>query len=270
MSGLGLLGASYGSSSSDSESEDDTKKDKAKSNNGKSSEAAPPPPPAESLTNPFATATSSTLPRPSFMQESVDFSKGSGRLREHANSVFFNPFKAREDAKQKILEQHVAVTTRQEELRTIGGKKVCWNFRKGRCRFGHNCSFAHDSDIGLKKRAPDADKVIEGGSVGDVKDKKQQQHQQQHQPQQQQVPSWSNPGPILTNKSHPNKSQPQQPPPQPPPPAAVPPSGGPVEYDEGAVIEGGGVKKKKRPGLSDGLVPGKKAMKFHNRVYNAS
>ena len=37
--------------------------------------------------------------------------------------------KAREDAKQKILEQHVAVTTRQEELRTIGGKKVCWNFR---------------------------------------------------------------------------------------------------------------------------------------------
>ena len=36
---------------------------------------------------------------------------------------------AREDAKQKILEQHVAVTTRQEELRTIGGKKVCWNFR---------------------------------------------------------------------------------------------------------------------------------------------
>ena len=43
-----------------------------------------------------------------------------------------------------------------------------------------------------------------------------------------------------------------------------------MEYDEGAVIEGGGVKKKKRPGLSDGLVPGKKAMKFHNRVYNAS
>ena len=97
----------------------------AKSNNGKSSEATAPPP-AESLTNPFATATSSTLPRPSFMQgchlptavlpivailcivlflkpgnsvfgppnqESVDFSKGSGRLREHANSVFFNPFK---------------------------------------------------------------------------------------------------------------------------------------------------------------------------------
>lgn len=27
------------------------------------------------------------------------------------------------------------------------GKKMCWNFRKGRCRFGSNCSYAHDSDI---------------------------------------------------------------------------------------------------------------------------
>ena len=29
----------------------------------------------------------------------------------------------------------------------INGKKICWNYRKGRCRFGHNCTFAHDSDI---------------------------------------------------------------------------------------------------------------------------
>lgn len=27
------------------------------------------------------------------------------------------------------------------------GKKICWNYRKGRCRFGSNCSYAHDSDI---------------------------------------------------------------------------------------------------------------------------
>lgn len=27
------------------------------------------------------------------------------------------------------------------------GKKMCWNFRKGRCRFGSNCTYAHDSDI---------------------------------------------------------------------------------------------------------------------------
>lgn len=24
---------------------------------------------------------------------------------------------------------------------------MCWNFRKGRCRFGSNCTFAHDSDL---------------------------------------------------------------------------------------------------------------------------
>ena len=52
---------------------------------------------------------------------------------------------------------------------------------------------------------------------------------------------------------------------QPPPPPAAPTG----EYDDGAVIEGGmPPRKKKRPGLSDGLVLGKKAMKFHNRVYN--
>lgn len=27
------------------------------------------------------------------------------------------------------------------------GKKICWNYRKGRCRFGSNCQYAHDSDL---------------------------------------------------------------------------------------------------------------------------
>lgn len=30
-------------------------------------------------------------------------------------------------------------------------RKVCWSYRKGRCRFGSKCSFAHDSDLILKK-----------------------------------------------------------------------------------------------------------------------
>jgi len=29
----------------------------------------------------------------------------------------------------------------------INGKTICWQYRKGKCRFGHNCKFAHDSDI---------------------------------------------------------------------------------------------------------------------------
>jgi hypothetical protein len=31
----------------------------------------------------------------------------------------------------------------------INGKKICWNNRKGRCRFGHNCKFAHDTDTAV-------------------------------------------------------------------------------------------------------------------------
>merc|ERR1712020_162401 len=47
-----------------------------------------------------------------------------------------------------ILEQHVEMTAKQEDQTTkIGDKKICWNFRKGRCRFGHKCTFAHDSDV---------------------------------------------------------------------------------------------------------------------------
>lgn len=30
---------------------------------------------------------------------------------------------------------------------TKNGKKICWNYRKGRCRFGSNCTYAHDSDL---------------------------------------------------------------------------------------------------------------------------
>ena len=54
----------------------------------------------------------------------------------HEKSVFNNPFRAKEDAKTAILERHVSMTVKQETLRTIEGKKVCFNFRKGRCRFG--------------------------------------------------------------------------------------------------------------------------------------
>lgn len=32
-------------------------------------------------------------------------------------------------------------------LQMKNGKKICWNYRKGRCRFASNCTFAHDSDL---------------------------------------------------------------------------------------------------------------------------
>lgn len=44
------------------------------------------------------------------------------------------------------LEIHIQVDT-DANTHMKNGKKICWNYRKGRCRFGSNCSFAHDSDL---------------------------------------------------------------------------------------------------------------------------
>lgn len=210
---LGLLGAYESSSSSSSEEEEEEK---------------PQPAPSKPLSNPFKTnLTPKALPKPSFMVQTEDFTSKKTVTSSSSSSVFSNPFREREDRKKALLEKHVAMTTKNEEGRTIDGKKVCWNFRKGRCRFGHKCTFAHDNDVNLKKEEPaDSEPQIKvastvtGGGGRDVRPPPQQQ---------------------------------------------------PQEYDEGAVISGEdsqGVRKKKRPGLSEGLVPGKKAMKFHNKVYN--
>lgn len=80
----------------------------------------------------------------------------------------------------------------KEDVRTINGKKICWNYRKGRCRFGHNCVYAHDSDL-----QKDGEEVV--------------------------------PGQVVLNKK--------------------------VEK-----------QKRKRPGLTQGLVPGKKVMKEYTRL----
>ncbi|XP_055839347.1 uncharacterized protein LOC129907255 [Episyrphus balteatus] len=61
--------------------------------------------------------------------------------------VFSNPYKQAEQAKIALLERHVKMVNSDEHLKMKNGKKICWNYRKGRCRFGSNCSFAHDSDL---------------------------------------------------------------------------------------------------------------------------
>lgn len=43
------------------------------------------------------------------------------------------------------------------EIIWVLGKKICWNYRKGRCRFGHNCKFAHDSDLQKSKEQLNAE-----------------------------------------------------------------------------------------------------------------
>lgn len=132
---LGLLGA-YSSSSSSSDNDSDEEKDikeKIDQQDDKEEETL--------LSNPFSDKNhgNSTIPKPSFMVETEDLTKNKPSVSTSTlnSSVFNNPFRDKEDKKRAILEKHVEMTTKQEELKTINGKKVCWNFRKGRCRFGH-------------------------------------------------------------------------------------------------------------------------------------
>ncbi|KAI8435250.1 hypothetical protein MSG28_003596 [Choristoneura fumiferana] len=133
-------------------------------------------------------------------------------------SVFSNPFVAAEQAKAAILEKHVKMVPGKDNTQMINGKKICWNYRKGRCRFGHNCKYAHDSDIQKTTEELQAEKqklktvVCEGSGT-------------------------------MTSA---------------PPPQVI------VESTEDDAWEGGTDRKKlKRPGLSQGLVPGKKVIKMY-------
>jgi len=212
---LGLLGAYLSDSDSDVDSEEGGEgHEKQEQGEEEKSEVK------ETLVNPFLKGSSSGstnwLPKPSFMQEAE---KVTGIKFD--NSVFSNPFRAKEDKKDAILEQHVEMTQKQEAGRTINGKKVCWNFRKGRCRHGHKCSFAHDSDVKTSVvESLYTPKYDEGAQVScDKVDTMTVQ-------------------PLQMNRSMRE------------------------EEDEGQKV------RKKRPGLSEGLMPSKKAMQFHNKVYN--
>nr|CAH7741314.1 unnamed protein product [Callosobruchus chinensis] len=130
---------------------------------------------------------------------------------EETTSVFKNPFLEAENAKEAILQKHVKMVDVKDKIDIINGKKICWNYRKGRCRFGHNCKFAHDSDVQKTEEQiqTEKDSAIKNAVVC------------QNAPQ----------------------------------------TGFELEQSELGEEENGANKKRKRPGLSQGLVPGKKVMK---------
>ncbi|KAI9564807.1 hypothetical protein GHT06_008548 [Daphnia sinensis] len=68
------------------------------------------------------------------------------------HSVFANPYKEAEDAEKGTLEKHVKFAPKLDDIKEINGRKICWNYRKGRCRFGSDCVFAHDSELLQKKQ----------------------------------------------------------------------------------------------------------------------
>ncbi|XP_059817286.1 uncharacterized protein si:ch211-113e8.11 isoform X2 [Hypanus sabinus] len=67
--------------------------------------------------------------------------------------VFANPFADERREQLRLLEKHVRLTGRLGE-QGPGGPRVCLPYRKdGRCRYGVNCKFAHDSDLPASQSA---------------------------------------------------------------------------------------------------------------------
>lgn len=71
-------------------------------------------------------------------------------------SVFYNPFQKEQEAKKQMLEKHVKLSDNPKDVVEINGRKICFNYRKGRCKFGHNCKYAHDSDLSTGPVAPNS------------------------------------------------------------------------------------------------------------------
>ncbi|XP_038054860.1 uncharacterized protein LOC119727040 isoform X2 [Patiria miniata] len=135
-----------------------------------------------------------------------------------ASSIFANPFQEAEQHKLSILEQHVKLTSAQGKEAELGGKKkICWKFRNGRCRFGHKCKFAHDSDVPAT--------LLAGGQAEDTTANDRTAHHQH-------IGGGADPGAWLGQQ------------------------GAEDDGDE----EEGQLKRKRRPGLSQTLVPSKKVM----------
>ncbi|KFB48685.1 AGAP006163-PA-like protein [Anopheles sinensis] len=129
------LVADYGDSEESSSS--DTSDD--------SSEKVETKPDSPSPTSPRDTKDNQSMPLPSASTMLL-----SGPSRVMPGSVFSNPFREAEEAKLASLEKHVKMVD-PEANAAEQKRKVCWSYKKGRCRFGSKCNFAHDSDLILRK-----------------------------------------------------------------------------------------------------------------------
>lgn len=72
---------------------------------------------------------------------------------KRTGDVFSNPFLEAELHKKASLEHHVKMVNNDTHLQLKNGRKICWNYRKGRCRFGTSCQYAHDSDLSVETSA---------------------------------------------------------------------------------------------------------------------
>ncbi|XP_068218159.1 uncharacterized protein [Palaemon carinicauda] len=136
---------------------------------------------------------------------------------DNSLSVFYNPFQKAQEDKKLLLEKHVKMTENPKDVVEINGKKICWNYRKGRCKFGHNCKYAHDSDVIQQADPPLETKDQQASSVPGS------------------LSGWSY-GELAN-----------------------------YAIESEPATEESELKRKKRPGLSKGLVPNKKVLKMYRK-----
>ena len=89
------------------------------------------------------------LPPPDLATASMKADDEKDVIYRSRDSVFRSQYEREKEQAQAVLEQHVVMSDNQAKLfeREKDGKKICWNFRKGRCYKGHNCPLFHDGDL---------------------------------------------------------------------------------------------------------------------------
>jgi hypothetical protein len=94
------------------------------------------------------------LPLPDILNEKAQNSElNSLKIADHSASVFFNPFKAKEDEKLAILERHVKLTERKDETKKEKAKfRRSKNAQKFPRRQNHNEQNGGD-DSGFNAKA---------------------------------------------------------------------------------------------------------------------
>ncbi|XP_013100218.1 uncharacterized protein LOC106082322 [Stomoxys calcitrans] len=140
--------------------------------------------------------------------------------RGAAGVVFSNPFLEAEKAEIDKLQKHVQMVESEDHLIQKNGRKICWNNRKGRCRFGNKCKYAHDSDLVAG---------IDDDNASEVNNEESQQ----------------NPPPSI-NATIAKSAQ---------------LSHSSIQTYQSVESTDSKLKSRKRPGLGDSIVPGKKVIK---------
>lgn len=202
------LVADYNTSSSSSSCEEaDTETDEEQQQNTEKNKEQPPPPPVKGH---------SLLPSANTLLRS-----GSSKT---AGEVFCNPFLEAEKLEIDKLQQHVRMVDSENHILQKNGRKICWNNRKGRCRFGNKCKYAHDSDLVETAYSEEPEKQIRNSK-------------------EQKLPN------ELTTISK--------------PPAAFVET---HDLDFSNESSSEKMKNRKRPGLGDSIVPGKRVMKTYHHT----